>query len=137
MGTALVCDLHHKREVTLCSLVELRRLCGGTSGEFSITRVVMEAYAWDLPPCSLLAKKRSLRGTTLGRADCTGLSSDAINNNIAQAYTQQSETIPVRGRGSPRCLDDRLTDGGEVVSLTHRPHSTPETVFSASGFHVC
>jgi hypothetical protein len=35
----------------------------------------------------------------------------------------------------PHCLDNRLTDGGEVVSLTHRPRSTPHKHFSASGTH--
>jgi hypothetical protein len=41
----------------------------------------------------------------------------------------KSKAIPVTGRGGlqgcdmlriPHCLDNRLTDGGEVVSLTHR-----------------
>jgi hypothetical protein len=32
------------------------------------------------------------------------------------------------------CLDNRLTDGGKVVSLMHRPCSTPQKhYFSASG----
>jgi hypothetical protein len=26
----------------------------------------------------------------------------------------------------PRCLDNRLTDGGKIVSLTHLPHFTPQ-----------
>jgi hypothetical protein len=43
------------------------------------------------------------------------------------------EGITVRGRGGPQgcetlrlphCLDNRLTDGGEVVSLTRRPPLT-------------
>jgi hypothetical protein len=29
----------------------------------------------------------------------------------------------------PHCLDKRLTDGGEVVSLMHRPRSTPQKHF--------
>jgi hypothetical protein len=29
----------------------------------------------------------------------------------------------------PHCLDNRLTDGGEVVSLTTRPHSTSQKPF--------
>jgi hypothetical protein len=35
----------------------------------------------------------------------------------------------------PHCLDDRLTDGGKVLSLTHRPHFTPQKhyYFSTSG----
>jgi hypothetical protein len=42
--------------------------------------------------------------------------------------------MPVTGGGSlqasemlriSHCLDNRHTDGGEVVSLTHRPRSTP------------
>jgi hypothetical protein len=27
------------------------------------------------------------------------------------------------------CLDSRLSDGGEVVSVTHRPRSTPQKYF--------
>jgi hypothetical protein len=38
----------------------------------------------------------------------------------------------------PLCLDNLLTDGGEVLSPTHRPHSTPQKhYFSASGTHLC
>jgi hypothetical protein len=38
----------------------------------------------------------------------------------------------------PHCLDNRLTDGGDVVNLTYRPHSTPRKhYFSASGTHFC
>jgi hypothetical protein len=39
---------------------------------------------------------------------------------------------------NPHCLDNRLTDGGNVVSPAHRPRSTPEKrYFSASGVHLC
>jgi hypothetical protein len=38
----------------------------------------------------------------------------------------------------PHCIDSRLTNGGKVVSPTHRPHFTPQKhVFSASGTHFC
>jgi hypothetical protein len=38
----------------------------------------------------------------------------------------------------PHCLDNRLTDGGEVVSLTRRSRSTPQKYYiSASGTHLC
>jgi hypothetical protein len=38
----------------------------------------------------------------------------------------------------PHCLDIRLTDGGKVVSPTHRPRSTPQKhYFSASGNNFC
>jgi hypothetical protein len=37
----------------------------------------------------------------------------------------------------PRCLEDRLTDGGMVVSPTHRPRSTRQKYFSAYGTHFC
>jgi hypothetical protein len=38
----------------------------------------------------------------------------------------------------PHCLDNRLTDGGKVVSPTHWPHSTsPKHDFSASDTHSC
>jgi hypothetical protein len=45
------------------------------------------------------------------------------------------KAIPVTGAGSllgcqmlrvPHCLDNRLTDGGKVVSPTHQPHLTPQ-----------
>jgi hypothetical protein len=37
------------------------------------------------------------------------------------------------------CLDNRFTDGGKVVSRTHRPHFTPQKhyYFSVSGSHFC
>jgi hypothetical protein len=36
----------------------------------------------------------------------------------------------------PHCLDNRLTDGGEVVSPTHQPRSNSQKHnFSASGTH--
>jgi hypothetical protein len=38
----------------------------------------------------------------------------------------------------PHCLDSRVTDGRKVVSLTHRPRSTPQKhYFSASDTHFC
>jgi hypothetical protein len=37
----------------------------------------------------------------------------------------------------PHCLDKRLTDGGKVVSHTHRPRSTLHEDFSASGTNFC
>jgi hypothetical protein len=45
------------------------------------------------------------------------------------------KAIPVTGCGGlygcemlriPHCVDNRLTDGGKVVSPTHRPHFTPQ-----------
>jgi hypothetical protein len=35
------------------------------------------------------------------------------------------------------CLNNRLIDGGKVVSLTHRPRSSPQKHISASGTHFC
>jgi hypothetical protein len=37
------------------------------------------------------------------------------------------------------CLDNRLTDGGNVVSPTHQPHFTPQKhyYFDVSGTHFC
>jgi hypothetical protein len=38
----------------------------------------------------------------------------------------------------PHCLDSRLTDGVQVVSTMHRPHSIPQKhYFSASDTHFC
>jgi hypothetical protein len=53
------------------------------------------------------------------------------------------KTIPITGRESlqvcetsrfSRYLDNRLTEGGEVVSLTRRPHFTPRKI---PGTHFC
>jgi hypothetical protein len=39
----------------------------------------------------------------------------------------------------PHCLDNQITDGGEVVSLTHRPCYTSQKhhFFSVSGTYFC
>jgi hypothetical protein len=38
----------------------------------------------------------------------------------------------------PYCLDNRLTDGGKVVSPTQRPRSTPQKHYvSVYGTHFC
>jgi hypothetical protein len=51
--------------------------------------------------------------------------------------TKKDKTISVTGRGGskvfetsrlPHFLDNRLIDGGEVVSLTHRPPFTPRKI---------
>jgi hypothetical protein len=57
------------------------------------------------------------------------------------------KAIPVTGLGGvygcemlriPHCLGNLLTDGGTVVSPTHRPRSTPQKhYFSASDTHFC
>jgi hypothetical protein len=57
----------------------------------------------------------------------------------------RSKAIPVTGRGGlygddeiPHCLDNRLTDGGKVVSPTYRPHFTLQKhYFSASDTKLC
>jgi hypothetical protein len=55
----------------------------------------------------------------------------------------KGKAIPVTGRGGPygsetsrlpQFLDNRLTDGGEFVSLTHRPRFTPRKI---AGTHFC
>jgi hypothetical protein len=39
---------------------------------------------------------------------------------------------------NPHCLDDQLTGGGKVISLTNQPRSTPQKHYlSASGTHFC
>jgi hypothetical protein len=61
--------------------------------------------------------------------------------------TQKGNVILVTGRGGlygcemlriPHCLDSRPTDGGKVVSPTHRRRSTPQKhYFSVCGSHFC
>jgi hypothetical protein len=58
----------------------------------------------------------------------------------------ESKAIPVTGRGgilgcamlrTPHYLDIRLSDGGKIVSTTHRPLSTPKKhYFSAFDTHL-
>jgi hypothetical protein len=61
---------------------------------------------------------------------------------------KKSKAIPVIGRGGllgcevlriPNCLDNRLTDGGKVVSPTHLPHFTIQKhyYFYVSGTRFC
>jgi hypothetical protein len=47
-------------------------------------------------------------------------------NSFGTSATIDPIASPVTGRGGlGGCLDSRLTDGGNDVSLTHRPRSTP------------
>jgi hypothetical protein len=61
---------------------------------------------------------------------------------------KKSKAIPITGCGwlhacemlrIPHCLDNRLTDGGKVVSPMYQPHFTPQKhyYFSVSGTHFC
>jgi hypothetical protein len=59
---------------------------------------------------------------------------------LNHVVTKQSKAIPVTGRGGPwgcetsrlpHFLDNRPTDGGEDVSLTHRPPFTPRKMSEA------
>jgi hypothetical protein len=68
---------------------------------------------------------------------------EMIDNVIEEI---ESKAIPVTGRGClyhceilriALCLDSRVTDDGEVVSLTRRQRSTPQKLFPLSGIHFC
>jgi hypothetical protein len=59
---------------------------------------------------------------------------ERIHSNTRNIYIKKGKAIPVPGHGGPQgCetlrvlqyLDNRLTDGGKVVSLTRRPLFTP------------
>jgi hypothetical protein len=66
-------------------------------------------------------------------------SSNSIEGYICKhARTHTSKAIPVTGLGGlwgckmlriPHCLEDRLTDNGKTISLTRRPHCTPQKHF--------
>jgi hypothetical protein len=58
-------------------------------------------------------------------------------SSVNTLWQKEGKAIPVTGRGSPQgCeksrlphfLDSRLTNGGEVVSLTRRPLFTPRKI---------
>jgi hypothetical protein len=67
--------------------------------------------------------------------------SDNKETNLATVLLRQSKAVLVKDLGSPQgcessrhphVLDNRLTDGGEAVSLTRRPPKTPQEVSSYS-----
>jgi hypothetical protein len=74
-------------------------------------------------------------------------------NSFPLAFCQaedanKAKAIPVTGLGGlkgcemlriPHCLDNRLIDGGKVVSPTHQPYFTPQKhyYFNVSGTHFC
>jgi hypothetical protein len=69
-----------------------------------------------------------------------------ILQHILSTNEEKIKAIPVTGRGElwscemsriPHYLRNRLTDGGEVVSLTQRSHPTHQKHISASGAHFC
>jgi hypothetical protein len=80
---------------------------------------------------------------------CTFYFATISNSNLVDMQTDglgatlKGKAIPVTGRGGPQgCkisrlphfLDSRLTDGGEVVSLTCWPPFTPRKI---PGTHIC
>jgi hypothetical protein len=66
---------------------------------------------------------------------------------VGKFYNQKSKkkkAIPVEAYRAEmlrisHCLDNRLTDGGKVVSPMHPPHITPQKhyYFYVSGTHFC
>jgi hypothetical protein len=61
-----------------------------------------------------------------------------FTQSLTESIKKKSIVIPVTGRGGPQgremlriphCLDNRLIDGGKVVSPTHRPHFTAQKHF--------
>jgi hypothetical protein len=70
-----------------------------------------------------------------------------ISVTTTTTTTTKCKVLSVTGRGGlqgcemlriPHCLDNWLTDGGNVVSPMHRPHFTPQKYyFSACGNHFC
>jgi hypothetical protein len=66
-----------------------------------------------------------------------------VTVKVRKVVKGEGKGIPVTGRGGPLgCetlrlpyfLDNRLTDGGKVVSLTRRPPFTPRKI---PGTHFC
>jgi hypothetical protein len=59
------------------------------------------------------------------------------DTNFLTENKKRGKSIPVIGCETsriPHFLDNRLTDGGEVVSLTRRPHVIPRKI---PGTHFC
>jgi hypothetical protein len=53
-----------------------------------------------------------------------------INNNKALPVIGREGLLGCETLRIPHCLDSRLIDGGEVISLRRRPHmNSPETLF--------
>jgi hypothetical protein len=62
----------------------------------------------------------------------------AFRNQLCMYKASKSKAIPVTGRGGlhgcgmlriPHFLDNRFTDGGEVVNIARPPRFTQETLF--------
>jgi hypothetical protein len=74
----------------------------------------------------------------------TVLRTDITSANVA-ILIYKSKVIPVTGLGGlwgcemlriPHCLDNRLTDGGKVVSPTQQPHFTPQNIIILTFQHI-
>jgi hypothetical protein len=115
-----------------------------------------EAIFWDVTPCSLIDHYKRF-GRTCGLPhQATRISQRTVGTFTLAAKCKhkpqrtvhgicyvKGKAIPVTGREGPEgCetsrlphyLDNRLTDGGEVVSLTRRPPFTPRKI---PGTHFC
>jgi hypothetical protein len=75
----------------------------------------------------------SIKKEFLDQPNCYQL----LNKSCKRLFSLLKKAIPVPGRGGPwgcetsrlpHFLDNRLTDGGEVVSPTHRPPFTPRKI---------
>jgi hypothetical protein len=71
-------------------------------------------------------------------AEFLGIPPPSYFTVFALYYVKKSKAIHITDRGGlkgcemlriPQCLDNRLTDGGKVVGLTHQPHFTPHKFF--------
>jgi hypothetical protein len=122
-------------KIVLCLLVRIR--CEITSSDLG--PVGREVGSWVLMDLKVSGQEEhcstdicprwqhwlALDGSTFG-----------LPKNI---FLKKVKAIPVTGHGGlqsfemlriSHCLDSRLTDGGEVVSLTRRPpHYSPQTLF--------
>jgi hypothetical protein len=115
--------------------------------------MTLDGDEWSVSLSHRLTPEERARGTTwLGNWASLRAGLDAMSRGeaLAPARSLSVSTEPSRlstGHGGPygceilriqHCLDSRLTDGGKVVSPTHRPCSTPQKhCSSASGTHSC
>jgi hypothetical protein len=83
---------------------------------------------------------------SIKRSKLLGSSICIVRHRVGSIY-KVSNVILMTGRGVlwgcemlrvSRCLENRFTRGGKVVSLTHRPPSAPQKhYFCDSGIHFC
>jgi hypothetical protein len=123
--------LGRSKGTALASAVDGRERSALRSGNFSPGKISLR-YPFD---------KRLCESQNRFETNALALGGNQTPSVLSVKLSQYQDVEGVHGCEMSRishCLDNRLTDGGNVVSLMRRQRSTPEKhYFSASGTHLC